>query len=259
MKIINRIYSDYLLPSRIYEYEKFIGESLDAGFQHLGVLEFFEKATAGVLDKKQKFIINRHDIDTDVGTAKMFFAIEQKYKIFTTYYFRLSTIDDEFVAHIHDYGAEVGYHYEELASYCKINHIKSVAEVRAHIPTIRTHFEKNLAALEQRFRFKIHSVASHGDFVNGKLDLQNTEILQDTETRERTGIQVEAYDPFIKDAAEIYVGDRPYPQFYFPISPFEAITIYDKIYMLTHPRHWGGNPIANLRADSSRLLESLLW
>ncbi len=259
MQIMDRIYSDYLMPSRIYEYEKLIQQSLDAGFQHLSIHAFYAKVTTGTLDGGQKYIINRHDIDTDVGTAKMFLAIEQNYQIHATYYFRLATIEDEFVARIHDYGAEVGYHYEELATYCKAQHIKSPTEVSSHLPAIKALFEKNLTTLELRFRFKIHSVAAHGDFANRKLGLLNTEILQDPELRQRTGILVEAYDPIVKEAAEIYVSDRPYPQFYYPLSPFEAIQKYRNLYLLTHPRHWGSNPIENLRADRSRFLESLFW
>lgn len=259
MKIIHRIYSDFLLPDRMADYEKFIQQSLDAGFQYFNIRDFYESTTAGNIDKNQKFIINRHDIDTDVGAAKKFFAIEQKYQIKATYYFRLSTIDVKFAKQVHESGAEVGYHYEELSTYCKRHHIKSQTAARAHFPEMKLLFEKNMTALEKLFGIKIETVASHGDFANRILDLQNLEILKDDDLRARMGIRVEAYDPIIIKAVELCMSDRPYPEFYFPLSFFEAITRYHRLHLLTHPRHWGRNPLENLRDDVSRLFEGLFW
>jgi len=259
MKIIHRIYSDYFLPDRMADYEKFIRQSQDAGFQYFNIRDFYESTTSGNIDKNQKFIINRHDIDTDIGAAKKFFAIEQKFKIKATYYFRLSTIDVKFAAQIHEYGSEVGYHYEELATFSKRHHIKSPAEARAHFPAMKLLFEKNMADLEKRIGLKIDTVASHGDFANVKMGISNHEILQDPDLRTRMGIRVEAYDPVIIKAVEMCMGDRPWPEFYFPIPFFEAITRYHRLHLLTHPRHWGRNPLENLRVDSSRLIEGLFW
>jgi hypothetical protein len=259
MQIIDRIYSDYLMPSRLSEYEVLLKQSIEAGFQHLSMVQFYEKIQSKELDPAEKYLIIRHDIDTDINTAKLFFAIEQYYRVKTTYFFRLITIDELFMRKIHESGSEVGYHYEEIATYCKSNHLRSREEALQHFSEIGELFLKNLSQFEYQTHIKIYNVAAHGDFVNRKLDILNQEILQDEELRRRAGILAEAYDSIYMKNCDVYLSDRPYPQFYYPVSPFEAMQKYRIIYMLSHPRHWGSNLMENLKADRIRLVESILW
>jgi len=115
--IIKRLYSDYFMQSRLGEYEKIISKLKNIGYQQITVKEY-----KNLLDNKNlkgKYLINRHDIDTDVLTAKAFFEIEKKYKVKATYYFRLSTLDFDFMKELEEYGSEASYHFEEIATFAK--------------------------------------------------------------------------------------------------------------------------------------------
>ena len=99
------------------------------------------------------------------------------------------------MSEIHEYGSEVGYHYEEIATYSKRFGLRSKQEVFQNINNIRDEFERNFVNLEKRLGFKLKTVASHGDFANRKLGIANTLILDDKELRERLSIECETYDP----------------------------------------------------------------
>mgnify|MGYP006145381963 CR=1 FL=1 len=62
-------------------------------------------------------LVHRHDIDTDLPTARRMFALEQKHGVRASYYFRLSTLDFGLMRDIERYGSEASYHYEEIATY----------------------------------------------------------------------------------------------------------------------------------------------
>ena len=113
--IKNRIYGDYFMPSRLDEYEKVIKNLSEVGYEHITLRDYNHKLKNGTLANK-KYFINRHDIDTDVKTAKEFFKREKKYNVKATYYFRLSTLDFDFMQEIEEYGSEASYHFEELAT-----------------------------------------------------------------------------------------------------------------------------------------------
>ena len=256
--IKNRIYSDYLMKSRLAEYEKFLRYSKKE-FTFLPIIDFFNLIKENKLNNSKKYFINRHDIDTDIKTAKNFFELEKKYNIRSTYYFRLSTLDISFIKEINKYGSEVGYHFEEIASYCKKNHIKDKAKVYEHLQSIKNEFINNFRKIEQQIGFKIRSVASHGDFVNRKLGIINNEILLEQKTRVQLGIDVEAYDDILINNFDVYISDRPYPQFYTPLSPFEAIKKYNIICMTSHPRQWAVNWYLNTKDNLIRFKEELFW
>jgi hypothetical protein len=259
LKIIyNRIYNDFLMPSRLNEYEKIIQDALKCGYQHITIKDYYKKLINNQFDNK-KYFLHRHDIDTDIRTAKKFFEIEKKYNIKTTYYFRLSTIDIEFMKEINSYGSEVGYHFEEIAQYCKDNHIKSLNQVMKDMPIIKNKFINNFLNLEKKLGFKIESVASHGDFVNRKLNITNNEITKDIEVRKKLGLLLESYDKNLQDTFNIYISDTQYPIFYKPINIFAAIGKYNTICMLTHPRQWETNILVNLFDNFKRVLEGIKW
>ena len=94
-------------------------------------------------------------------------------------------------------------------------------------------------------------MASHGDFVNRRLNIINHELLNDPAMRARCGIVCEAYDPELLAHFDAYLSDRPYPQFYHPMSPFAALARFD------HPlkahrmvlRHVGAHDQDGLRVE----------
>ena len=256
-QIKNRIISDFLMPSRMIEYEDILKNLLEHEYENLTVFEFYCKIKKNELKYNKKYFINRHDID--LATAKEFFKIEKKYDLKSTYYFRLSTIDFNFMADIESYGGEASYHFEEIAQYCKDNHIKSKNNVLVNLDKIKDMFRKNFTMIEKRLGFKLKTVCSHGDFVNRRLNIINNYITDDSMLRDELGIKCEAYDKIIMDAYDIYVSDRPYPIYYNPKSIFECIGKYNIIGMLSHPKHWKTNFITNTRDNLKRVWEGMNW
>jgi hypothetical protein len=256
--LCNRLYSDYVMPSRLTMHEQFIRAARDSGYLQTSVRDYFA-SLRGAIPPPEKVVIHRHDIDTDVRTAKKLFEVEKKHNIKSSYYFRLSTLDFGLMREIEEFGSEASYHYEELATFAKENKLKNPAAVHGRLAEIKHRFEANLRWIEQRLGKKMTTVASHGDFANRRLKLNNTEILTDLQLRARCGIECETYDRALMDNVDIYISDRPYPQYYHPISPINAIGRHRRIYLLTHPRqcetNWGENTKDNL----FRFYEGLKW
>jgi hypothetical protein len=255
---LNRLYSDYLMPSRLRGYEALVCAARLAGYTQTSVRLFFEGLREGPRGD-EKFLVQRHDIDTDPRTARKMFEIEKKHDVKASYYFRLSTLDYGLMREIEEYGSEASYHYEELATFAKKNRIRDPADVRQRLPEIRDHFAANFGRIEQRTGTKMTTVASHGDFANRRLKLNNTEILNDQQLRERCGIECETYDRSLLDHIDLYITDRPRPQCFFPTSPVEALGRHRRILLLTHPRHWETNWQDNTRENLVRLYEGLAW
>ncbi|GAB4140913.1 MAG: hypothetical protein Fur0041_16130 [Bacteroidia bacterium] len=248
-----RIYEDYFMPSRLGEYERLLKTALDKGYAHYTLPEFFNLVTTG--KDPGKCFIHRHDIDTDVRTARKMFETEKKLGIKTSYYFRLNTLDFQLMKEIHAYGSEAGYHYEELAQYCKDHGIRSKEEIRQHYPQIRERFRANLKMFSKGCGFEVKTVASHGDFVNRKIGVANHDFVT-RELMDETGIVFECYDERILKNLEIIISDAMYPVFYKPVNPFDVMNKGHKvIYLLTHPRHWHTAPVENTMDNLKRLWE----
>ena len=110
------------------------------------------------------------------------------------------------------------------------------------------------------FRFKIQTIASHGDFANRKLGITNHQISDDLELRHTLGIQCEAYDKRLMDSFDIYLSDRMPPQKFVPMEPKEAINKgHNIICILTHPRQWNSSWVDNTRENITRFVEGFQW
>ena len=254
--IKNRIYNDYLMPSRLNEYETVLRTLNQEGYKHITFREYKKLLDTDNLDGR--YFINRHDIDTDIATAKEFFKIEKKYNAKASYYFRLSTLDFKFMKEIEDYGSEASYHFEEIAQFCKDNHIKSRDEVINRLDDIKKIFIENFKIIKNG-GMQLQTICSHGDFVNRKLQITNNEITKDENLRKELGIICETYDKDLMDSFEIYVSDKQYPIFYSPDSIFNYIGEKDTICMLTHPRQWRTNFIINTIDNLKRIYEGFRW
>ncbi len=257
--LYNRLYSDYIMPSRLSEYEMMIQKLAKSGYKQMSVRDFKQTIDSTDSFNHQKIFINRHDIDTDIDTAKEFFKIEKKYNVRASYYFRLSTLDIEFMKEIEAYGSEASYHFEEIAQYAKDRHIKSKETILEYMNKIKEIFKLNFTMIEDQLGSKIQTVCSHGDFVNRKIKLINNEITQDIVLRKRLGIICETYDQDLMEKIDVYIADRPYPQFYSPKSIFECIGEDNVIYMLTHPRQWRVNIMVNTIDNFKRVYEGFRW
>lgn len=255
--ILGRLYCDYLMPSQLAAYEELVRAAHKAGYAQTSVRGYHDMIKGRSMP--DKVIVHRHDIDTDLRTTRKLFEIEKKHGIASSFYFRLSTLDIGLMQEIEEYGSEASYHYEELATYAKRNKIKDAAQLRGRLPEIRGNFIDNFARIEQGLGRKMRTVAGHGDFANRKLKVSNTEILVDAQLRQRCGIEVETYDRQLMETIDIYISDRPPPQYYHPSSPLASLGKHRRIYLLTHPRQVETNWKANTRENWCRMYESLTW
>jgi hypothetical protein len=255
--LFNRLYSDYAMPSRLAVYEHFVRAAQEAGYTQTSVRGFVNSSRSRTAD--EKFVIHRHDIDTDLHTTRKLFKLEKKYNIRSSYYFRLSTLDFRLMAEIEEYGSEASYHYEELANFAKRNKIRCPATIVSRLPEIRGEFLTNFKRIEQQLGKKMTTVAAHGDFTNRRLNLRNTEILNDGLLRTLCGIECETYDQSLMSNVGIYIADRPHPQYFHPIPPVNAIGQHRNIYLLTHPRQLETNWRENTKDNLFRCYEGLVW
>lgn len=159
-RVWKRIYSDFLMPSRLKEYEAILQEALHRQYNICSIEQFWNNYQAGKCSNHSKYLILRHDIDTDVSTAKEMFGIERSLGVNASYYFRLTTLDIHFMNVIHNYGSEASYHYEEIAAYAKTNHMTNPQEIYSNLREIQDLFEKNLGKLRNITGLPMNIVAS---------------------------------------------------------------------------------------------------
>ena len=279
----NRLYADYVMPCRLHHYAALLQQARDAGYRQTSVRNWLHVLRAGRCDggargcggstanngsgkggnggsmASARVLIHRHDIDTDLATARRMFTLEQRHGVRASYYFRLSTLDYGFMRDIEAYGSEASYHYEELATYAKARHLKQPDDVRVHMAAIRASFEQNFRTIEARLGHKLTTVASHGDFANRRLGIVNCEVLADAALRARCGIEAECYDAELMDSFELYISDRPAPQYFHPLAPQAALGHYRRICLLTHPAQWHASWGVNHRKNLGRLVEAWRW
>jgi hypothetical protein len=256
-QLLHRIQNDYLMPSRLGIYEALVAEARDQGYRQMPVRDFFIAAQDGKLPPR--VLVHRHDIDSDLRTARKLFAIESRHGVHASYYFRLATLDFGLMREIEAAGSEASYHYEEVAEFAKREHLRDAAAVRARFPEIRALFAANFERIENQLAIKMRTVASHGDFANRRLNIINHELLRDPALRLRCGITCEAYDEQLLRHFDLYLADRPAPQYYYPMSPFAALGKHAHICFLTHPVQWETNWIENTRCNLRRLVEQATW
>ena len=259
-RIVNRVYADYLMPSRLNEYERLVKTAIDNGYKHTSLIRFFDELNSADGIAGKKYFVRRHDVDTDIKTAEAMFRIEQRLGVTSSFYFRLSTLDITLMQEMRQSGFEASYHYEEIATAAKKMKLKSRAAVEAQLPMIRERFEHNFTQLTNRLQFRMRSVASHGDFVNRKLGIPNHSLLTD-EMRKRLNIELEAYDARLLSAFDVIMSDTDYPQFYKPKNPFDVLTERkdNVVYLLTHPRQWRANMWVNTKDNVQRFTEGLRY
>jgi hypothetical protein len=258
--LLNRLYSDYLMPSRLREYESLLLRVQQAGYRQLSVRAFHRAMHGGGgADKPARLFVHRHDIDSDVRTARKMFALEVRHGVSASYYFRLSTLDFGFMRDIEAAGGEASYHYEEVATFAKRHRLRRADDVRARFPEIRELFLRNFMRVREQLGLPMTTVASHGDFANRRLNVINHELLDDAALRRRCGIECESYDVDLLRHFNLYISDQPYPVWYAPLSPFDALARHERICFLTHPVQWETNWLESTRCNMVRLAEEVAW
>lgn len=254
-RVLHRVYSDYLHPNRLGLYREILQQLLGKGYQFYSLRDFAEASRAGRIP--QRFIILRHDVDTDPRRAEAMFEIDRALGIRASYFFRLKTMRPELMRRIEDFGGEASYHYEEIADYCKQEGVTSPDVVKERLQRIREMFVSNYHRLKSETGLPFKVVAGHGDFVNRKLKIPNHLLLADEGLREELGIVAESYDPLYFDEIDEYIASAPYPVYWKPKSPLE--TDAPRVYILTHPRQWGRSICANAKEDLERTWEGARW
>jgi hypothetical protein len=259
--IIDRIYGDYFLHSRMGEYKDLLYTLLQLGFEFHSIGTFWR--LRGNPDRQMnggKYIVLRHDIDSDVATAKQMWGIEKELGITSSYFFRLSTVDVPLMQEIDRSGSDTGYHYEELATYAKEHGVTTMSEITEHMEQIRARFRENLTDLRKRTGLALTIAASHGDFMNRKLRIINTEILKDRAFRSAMGIEMEAYDDDYRSTIEKLYSDDAYPTYWKPESPLmNSVLAYSKIQLLIHPGNWQSTIYAHTYHNIHRVFEEVKY
>jgi len=255
--ILDRVYQDFIMPSRLEEYRKILLEISENDFEQISIRDFL------MLDMGKKisgkFCVHRHDIDTDLKTAKKMFQIEKDLGVRSTFYFRLKTLDKDFMQQIQAYGSEVGYHYEEIASYAKEAKLSNREHIHSALPEIQEQFLKNLSYIRNYSQCAIETVSSHGDFVNRKIEMPNYKILEGLNLWDQFELKLEAYNPDFNDYFEFRVRDKQGTKKW--THPFKLSSFSDtsNILILTHPRHWNKNILVNLEDNLMRIYEGVKW
>jgi hypothetical protein len=249
-----RFYSDFLLPDRLEEYRRLLVRAAELGYRTMSIGEYRHAASADEWNGTKALILRR-DVDTDLPTTKLLFDIERSLEVSASYFFRLCTVDVEFMRRVEAHGGDVGYHYEELSTVARERGLRTRGEVELHMSEIRARFRENLRALRATTGLPLRAVAAHGDMANRHLGMRNQELLDDA-LRSELDIEVTA------DARSATLGlvsrfsDAAYPSFWKPHDPIVALERGDAVVcIVTHPRQWRRNVRENLREDLGRLVE----
>ncbi len=256
----HRLYADFLMPSRLGAYRQLLEAALVAGYSIVSIERFWTLVQAGTVDPAARYLVLRHDVDTDPASAGEMLSIEHSLGAEGSYFFRLSTVDLSLMARMAASNAQVGYHYEELAAVAKARRVHLPADAQRLIPEAQDRFVQNLDRLRGKSGLAMRVVASHGDFVNRSLGLPNWAILVDPAVRRRANVDLETYDETFMAHVSSRHSDTHYPRYWIPGSPAVAIAAGEPvIYLLVHPRHWRVARVINLRDDAGRVFEGLSY
>lgn len=251
----HRIYADFLMPDRLGIYENLLRTALEHSYELHSIHSFWQRIRDGApLPPTSRYLILRHDVDTDASTAARMWAVERKLGVKSTFYFRLSTLAPNLMRAIQASGSEASYHYEELATIARRISPRNADQICAEMSVIRQLFKANLFRLRRELDLPLLTVASHGDFMNRRLGVTNTVILADQDFRKEVGIELEAYDAALNEQITDRFADRQYPEYWSPSDPVTAIRRGSRtILILTHPRQWRAAPAENAVDDMIRL------
>ena len=258
-KIAYRFFNDFLMPSRLDELERVLLVALSEGYEVLSIRHFLTLAREGSLESRSRYLILRHDIDTDVAAAKKIWRLERRYGICASFFFRLNTADIALMNEINTGGGEVGYHFEEIATVAKQKRLKHTSNLDYLRKDAGELFCENLMALRKKSGLPLRGIAAHGDFMNRRLGIINFELLT-PKIRQLMDIDYEAYDSELVGRLSSRFSDVMYPKFWKPDNPETAIKRGDGVIkLLIHPRQWQSNFVVNAKDNIVRIYEELRY
>jgi hypothetical protein len=240
-----RLYHGFLMPSRLAQYNELLELLVSNSYVCLTIREFASRLLQTTHPSGDRIALLRHDVDSDLKTARAMFDLERKLGIQSTYYFRLSTVDIPFMRELEAQGSEAGYHYEEIATFAKRTGIRTKEEISARMGEVRQLFQANLRRLRDTTGLPIRTIAAHGDFANRALQMTNDELL-DVSVRKNASIQAEAYDETLESRFTLRVSDFPPPLWWRPCDPRPHIRNGAAVvHLLLHPGQWRADPFIN--------------
>ncbi len=257
-RLRDRVYGDFLMRSRLDEYERLLESAVGARYRISSVGSFWRRVQGGGLDAAERYLVLRHDIDTDPRTAAAMWAIDRRLGVEGSYFFRLTTLEPQLMAEIAAAGSEASYHYEELSSVAKRRGLRSRAEALAHLAEARDLFAENVRRLRATTGLPMRVVASHGDFANRRLGVANWVLLADPAFRREVDVELETYDQALLGRLPHRYTDAPHPRYWAPADPAAAIDAGEPVIsILVHPRHWRADPGVNARDAVRRIAEGI--
>ncbi len=125
------------------KYEIFLKSLSENNIQVYGIYDFIKL-------KPEKAVILRHDVDRKPFNSLKIAKLENKYKIKSTYYFRIvkTSFNTDIIQKIKKLGHEIGYHYEDL-SLAKGNLKKALQFFEDHFNKFKEYAE-------------VHTISMHG-------------------------------------------------------------------------------------------------
>ena len=257
-RLADRLYADFLMPSRLDAYAGLLEAALEQGYEVHAVGSFWRLGELPGADPARRILVLRHDVDTDPATAGTLWQIDRQLGVRSSYFFRLGTFDPDLAGRVGSAGGEASYHYEELATIIKRRRIRTRNAALATLPEAQADFARNLERLRAATGLPMRVVASHGDFVNRRLAVANWEVLADPPFRARVGVELETYDDALLARLPRRFTDALHPRYWDPSDPLIAIRAGEPVVsVLVHPRHWRRNSVGNLRDDLRRLGEEM--
>ncbi len=229
----------------------------------MSLAEYFRGCHQQVIDDRQKVLCLRHDVDIINPVAtKTFFDVELSLGVKATYYIRFYTAgaNRKLLEALHDNGFEVGYHYEEIATFVKEHKLRSRKAIYENMERIRARFMENCHVFRERYAQNMTSICGHGDWANVRFSLYNPELITQ-QMLDGLDLDFEAYQPQLMSLFDVYVSDvANYPQRWKETSAHDALRDnLKRIYMLTHERFWFTSPFRNSVANFKTLREQVQY
>ena len=257
-KTASRVRGVHGTEDRRDEYARLLAASKRAGYELVGLQEFHERAP--VEGEDWRALALRHDVDIrDVDGNEAFLAVERSVEARATYYFRMSTAGPhaDLIRRLLRGGFEVGYHYEEGATVAKRHGLTSRAALEARRSEVAALFRDNCAEFRNRWNPGLSSVASHGDWINGRLGFANS-VFVTPQLLSECGLRFEAYAGDFLSGFDVYVSDAAR----YPARWANEYGVYEamrdgrrRICLLTHERRWHPSCLAGLAADAGRVAD----
>jgi hypothetical protein len=125
-------------------YESLCVEFMNQGYKPITFAGYCE------MKRPEKYLILRHDVDRDPGSALRMAILENRLGINASYYFRImpASYDRDTIKQIIDLDHEIGYHYEDIS------------RMKGSMQNAIASFKDNLAALRELYPVK--TICMHG-------------------------------------------------------------------------------------------------